>query len=155
MLKKLLKYLGFALLALIAIIAFNTLRYTSTEVTNNKAELSTFDQDEIAQSLAESIQYKTISAFLLNPKTRAEFDGFVNFLVSEFPNSNRVMERELINDYTPLYKWVGSDDTARPILITGHYDVVTVTQDADQTWEYTPFSGEIANGYVLGTWNIG
>ena len=150
MLKKLLKYLGFGLLALIAIIAFNTLRYTSPEIADTKAELSTFDQDKIAQSLRKSIQYKTISASLLNPKTRTEFHGFVNFLVSEFPNANRVMERELVNDLTPLYKWVGSDATARPILITGHYDVVTVTANADETWDYPPFSGEIADGYVWG-----
>ena len=60
------------------------------------------------------------------------------------------MELTLINDLTPLYRWQGRDTETKPVLLTAHYDVVPVGEDAANVWDHPPFAGVIADGFVHG-----
>tara|TARA_B110000093_G_C12890991_1_gene376072 strand:- start:233 stop:1168 length:936 start_codon:yes stop_codon:yes gene_type:complete len=51
---------------------------------------------------------------------------------------------------TMLYKWQGSDDRLKPILVTGHYDVVPVIPGTEKRWEHPPYAGNIVDGVVWG-----
>ncbi|MBS3732547.1 MAG: M20/M25/M40 family metallo-hydrolase, partial [Desulfobacterales bacterium] len=42
---------------------------------------------------------------------------------------------------------IAGDNTAPPLLLYGHVDVVTANS---QTWQYPPFEGRMVNGYVWG-----
>ncbi|MFB0906164.1 MAG: M20/M25/M40 family metallo-hydrolase [Pseudomonadales bacterium] len=51
---------------------------------------------------------------------------------------------------TMLYKWQGSYDRLKPILVTGHYDVVPVIPGTEKRWEHPPYAGNIVDGVVWG-----
>ena len=54
-----------------------------------------------------------------------------------------------LND-TMLYRWPGSDPSLKPILVTGHYDVVPVIPGSEDQWQQPPFSGAIVDGVIWG-----
>jgi carboxypeptidase PM20D1 len=60
------------------------------------------------------------------------------------------MQRQLVNDYSLLFKWQGEDASLKPILLTGHYDVVPVTSDIKTQWAHPPYDGVVADGHVWG-----
>ena len=57
---------------------------------------------------------------------------------------------EVINQYSLLLRWPGSDATAAPILFTAHMDVVPVEPGTEQDWQHPPFAGAVADGRVYG-----
>ena len=60
------------------------------------------------------------------------------------------MKREIVNDYSLLYRWQGSDPSLKPILLNAHTDVVPVEPNTEADWTHSPFSGTIADGFIWG-----
>lgn len=104
------------------------------------------DAGIVAQKLSEAIQFRTISHPLGEPERPAAFQDFIDWLGVAFPNASGAMERTIVGGFTPLYLWEGSDSSQRPILISGHYDVVPIEGE----WSRDPWAGEISEGYVWG-----
>ena len=59
-----------------------------------------------------------------------------------FPALHANLEKTVLNG-TLLYRWKGTDDTRRPILLMGHQDVVPAT---DEGWSVPAFSGQVVDG---------
>ena len=59
-----------------------------------------------------------------------------------FPALHANLEKTVLNG-TLLYRWKGTDDTRRPILLMGHQDVVPATDDG---WSVPAFSGQVVDG---------
>ncbi len=49
-----------------------------------------------------------------------------------------------------LLRWQGSDASLKPVLLTGHYDVVPVIPGTEEDWTHPPFDGVVADGIVWG-----
>jgi carboxypeptidase PM20D1 len=107
------------------------------------------NETELAQHLSESIQFQTVSFQSPAYKDRSQFTGFISWVHSTFPLVHERLEYLQLND-TMLYRWPGSDASLKPILVTGHYDVVPVIPGTESLWKHPPFTGVIADGVIWG-----
>ncbi len=145
--KKLFKLFFFLLLILIAILAINTLRFTSKQIAVAPVKLTPIDKDAVGR-FATSLQFPTISNS--NWIDTIAFDQFIHYLDSSFFLVDSLLEKEVINDYSLIYKWPGRNAQLKPILLIGHTDVVPVEEKAFSEWKAPPFSGKVENGQIWG-----
>ena len=99
---------------------------------------------------SKSIQYRTISYEDRLKFDSAPFLAFCDFLKQTYSLTDTHLKRQLINNYSILYKWEGNDPEIKPIILTAHYDVVPVEESSSHEWTNDPYSGEIDNGFVWG-----
>lgn len=148
MLKKIGLGLAGALLALVAVIVVNTIRYAPDDLNAPAASLTEVDAGPIAAKLSEAIRFKTISRRKVENNDIPVFKAFLGWMEQTYHSAHAVMEREMIAELTPLFRWKGTDSAAQPILLTAHYDVVPVL--SPDRWAQAPFGGDIADGFVWG-----
>lgn len=109
-----------------------------------------YDTSVIAQHLSEAVKIKTIS---WSPTAETEGEAFLafhDFLETTFPTVHRTLTREIVNEYSLLYRWQGRDPSKKPIAILGHMDVVPIEPGTEGDWEHPPFSGAIVDGFIWG-----
>lgn len=115
------------------------------------------DAAAAAEHLAEMVRCKTVSTGYKKkqaaenepPEGENEYSEFVKFrslLEAIYPESHRVLERELISEHSLLYRWIGVSDD-KPLVLMAHYDVVPA--DAGD-WKYPPFDGVIEDEVIWG-----
>ena len=103
-----------------------------------------------AERLAGAIRFATISHADPASLDAAPFDSLHTYLQREFPRVHATLEREVVANYSLLFKWQGTDTSLKPILLLGHMDVVPVEPGTESNWEHEPFSGAIVDGFVWG-----
>jgi len=108
------------------------------------------DADAMAARLAGSIRIPTISH-----DDRSNFDArafldFHDYLEQHYPAVHRAATRQIINDYSLVYRLDGADPSLKPVLFMGHMDVVPVDPATADQWTHPPFSGAIEEGVVWG-----
>jgi len=64
-----------------------------------------------------------------------------DYLKDAFPLVHKHLELTKVNTYGLVYRWEGSDDSLKPILLMGHQDVVPVNEGTISEWIHGPFSG--------------
>ena len=146
---KLLKYVGGLLLILMAVIVVRTFMHTPPPMADVTPVNIEIDADNVAKHLSESITYRTVSNQSKADKNDAAFLGFIRWVKDTYPAVNNELELVILNQ-TMLYKWQGSDERLKPILVTGHYDVVPVIPGSEDKWEHPPYEGKIVDGIVWG-----
>ncbi len=110
----------------------------------------TVDIDKAAWRLAEAVRIKTISYQDPAQFNGEVFDDFHRFLAESFPRVHQTFEREKVNDYSLLYRWQGRQSGLKPLLFTGHLDVVPVSPGTELNWERPAFTGFIDGNFVWG-----
>lgn len=135
-----------ALLALAVVLAVNTARYAPRDVSSEARFALGADADRAADTLSRAVRFQTVSDDLSRP----DFAGFLAFLQTTFPRVHATTERLVLDPNTPLYRWQGSDPGLQPVLLAAHYDVVPIAPGSLEQWDYPPFAGTIAEGYVWG-----
>ncbi len=108
------------------------------------------DDAVAARHLSEAVRFKTVSHQNSEDFEPGEFEGFIDWVVRSYPEVNEAMDLELLGDYTMLYRWPGSDTSLKPILLTGHYDVVPVIPGTEDQWRHPPYAGAIVDDSVWG-----
>jgi len=58
------------------------------------------------------------------------------------------LEVEVVDDFSLLLTWPGTDDQLDPLLLISHLDVVPAGDG--EAWTVPPFSGSVRDGYVYG-----
>ena len=147
--KKLLQYLVVALLLVVGVVVVRTLMYNPppfADITMVNIEL---DEQLLATHLSEAITYRTVSHQSSKDKQDEEFEMFIAWVKQTYPEVNQELELVMLNQ-TMLYKWQGTDETQKPILVTGHYDVVPVIPGSEAKWDHPPFAGEVVDGMIWG-----
>jgi carboxypeptidase PM20D1 len=79
-----------------------------------------------------------------------DFLSLHRYLGEQFPLVHSKLQREVVGGFSLLYHWPGSDPSAQPILLMSHLDVVAVPHDEERRWTHSPWSGEVADGYIWG-----
>ena len=150
MFKRILVGIGAVILVMAVVIAVNTWRYQPQPRNWEKVDLPAIDVLPLAEKLQQAIRFQTISKTENTQTPPVAFTGFVTWLDQAFPKATAVMERELINGLTPLYRWEGRNTTQKPILLAAHYDVVPVEDEGGNRWTHPPFDGVIDDVFVWG-----
>ncbi|KAI0035355.1 carboxypeptidase S [Vararia minispora EC-137] len=84
------------------------------------------------------------------PGEDSRWDTFAvlhKYFEKRFPLVHSKLQVTKINMYALVFHWQGSDESLKPIILTGHQDVVPVLPDTVDQWIQPPFSG-----YYDGTW---
>ena len=113
-------------------------------------ELIKVDGNDVARHLSEAIRIKTISKKLMDGKDKEKFITFRDWLGKTYPKTHTVLHREIINEFSLLFLWKGSNAYLKPILFSSHMDVVPVESVTLEEWQARPFGGEIKEGFVWG-----
>jgi carboxypeptidase PM20D1 len=148
--RRLLSMITLGLLVLISVLLFRTLTLTSRQIAVSPGLSIQIDAQAAAARLAQALPFRTISYQDRSQFSRDAFLGLHQYLAKTFPEAHRTLQRELINDYSLLYTWAGTEPALPPVLLLGHLDVVPVEPGTEKEWTYPPFSGTLADGYIWG-----
>jgi carboxypeptidase PM20D1 len=141
---------GLLLLILVTIILIRTLMFSSDG--QEDVDLVSVDVDtaRVTQNMSDAITFKTISTGDTATQNYQPFIDFTAWLKSRYPRVHQTLSLTKVANHTLLFKWQGSDASLKPILLTAHYDVVPVVPGSESDWNYPPFEGIVADGYVWG-----
>jgi carboxypeptidase PM20D1 len=103
-----------------------------------------------AERLAGSLRIRTISSEDPAVFDADAFAALHAYLHTAFPRVHAQLRRETVGRHSLLYTWQGSDSSLKPILLTGHLDVVPAETGAVDNWQQHPFSGRIVEGFIWG-----
>lgn len=139
---------GVGILALVAVLAVNTARFSADE-TPEGPPIAVADDPAAVARLAEAIRIPTIS------KQAGVVDGpafqqLHAFLAASFPRVHAQCAPELVAGHSLLFTCQGSDAALKPVLLAAHQDVVPVDPGSESKWEQPPFAGTVAGGFIWG-----
>jgi carboxypeptidase PM20D1 len=103
-----------------------------------------------AEHLSKAISFPTVYQDNLDAAHKAAFVDFRNYLATAFPRLHSTLKQEVIENYSLLYTWKGSNPKLKPILLIAHMDVVPVEQGTEAKWKYPAFGENIDSGYIWG-----
>jgi carboxypeptidase PM20D1 len=138
------------LVFLLAWMLFRTLKLQRTPGEVEPAPKSPIDTNLISRHLSQAIQIKTISKIEMSEDDRRPFLELQAWITEAFPLISEKLKRTVINDYSLLFTWAGSDSHLKPVLYNAHMDVVPVDEATRSEWKAEPFGGETREGFVWG-----
>lgn len=89
--------------------------------------------------LRELVRIPTISRLDIAETDWAPFREFIERIAVLYPGIHSTLERELVDEFSLLYRWPGQRDGA-PAVLMAHYDVVSATPEG---WTHPPFAAEL------------
>ena len=104
-------------------------------------------EDNVLDNLAHAIQLPTVSAGAIDSLAFKHLD---TLLQKTYPLIDSLLERQVVNEFSYIYKWPGLNPRLNPILMLAHTDVVPVESSSEDKWTVPPFSGKIQEGYLWG-----
>ncbi|HOW57743.1 MAG TPA: M20 family peptidase [Smithellaceae bacterium] len=150
MLKVFLKVLSGVLIIIIVVMLVKTFSFTSRQINPEPASDFKIDSEKAARNLADAVRIPTISFAKKGRNNGDEFLRFHKYLEQTYPRLHKNLKKEIINKYSLLYTWRGSDKAKKPIVLMAHMDVVPVEEKSKDQWKYGPFAGSVAEGYIWG-----
>jgi carboxypeptidase PM20D1 len=134
------------LVGLASVLVANTLLVGPSKHDLAPASRIDIDVPAAAQRLGEAIRFRTVSKPPGVPADPQAFRGLHQFLIRSFPLVHKHLTREIIGEYSLLYRWGGSDPSRKPILLSAHMDVVP----EQGQWTRPPFSGAVDGDFIWG-----
>lgn len=148
--KKLLIAVLVLLMALLGVLLANTIRFRSKQLAPAAIQKLNIDPDLAAKHLSGAIRIKTDTQPTGQFSGPSPFADLQNYLQESFPKAHSVLLREVAGMWSLLYIWKGKNDSAKPILLMSHMDVVPVAPGSEGKWEKPPFEGAVSGGYIWG-----
>lgn len=135
---------------LAAVVLVNTFRQGSRQIAVAPVPKVAVDEQAAAKRLAEAIRFQTISNAFNPDQAAGPLRAMQAHLAASFPAFHAATTREVVGGYSLLYTWQGSDPAAGPIALLAHQDVVPVAPGTEKDWQYPPFDGVVADGFIWG-----
>lgn len=135
---------------LVLIMVLKTLQLSEPAYQSGEVDLIKVGPQKAADHLAEAIQIKTISKESMQESDYQPFMEYHQWLEKTYPLFHQNLNKEVINKYSLLYRWKGSQSDLKPVLFASHMDVVPVDEATLPAWHADPFKGEIKQGFVWG-----
>lgn len=148
--KKFLLFLLLGIIILLGILYINMSRQTSKQFIGVPTVSNLQISDSVTYHLAEAIRIRTVSYQDISLMDSTQFDKFIVFLAKTYPLVHANLTLEKVNNFSLLYKWKGKNQSIKPAILMGHYDVVPVIQGTEKMWKNLPFAGEVSGGFVYG-----
>jgi carboxypeptidase PM20D1 len=108
------------------------------------------DPMDVARNLSSVIKVETVSHEDVELDVKENFKILQTKLAKQYPLSHSILKKEILDGYSLLYTWKGTNDTLDPIVFMAHQDVVPADEFTLDQWTHAPFSGEIADGFIWG-----
>jgi carboxypeptidase PM20D1 len=123
--------------------------YVATEVEHD------VNTARAVKSLSEAVQVRTTSFSDRASMDHGEFERFHALLERLYPLVHARLQKTALG-YSLLYLWKGAETAEgsqgkKPVALMSHMDVVPADEEG---WDYPPFSGAVADGYVWGRGSI-
>ncbi|MEL7146337.1 MAG: M20 family peptidase [Bacteroidota bacterium] len=141
------------LTVLVVFVLIRTFTFSSKQL--QVAPLESVDvSDASIVRFSKAIQISTVSRENPLELDSAAFSRFSVLLKDAFPLVDSLLEHQVYNQYSHVYKWQGSNPKLSPALLMGHLDVVPVAKEEVSEWKYLPFSGKVVDGQIWGRGTI-
>ncbi len=112
-------------------------------------DLPEVDAEIAAGHLSLAIRAKTVS-YDDQPPDALAFYELHRTLETLYPRVHATLERQVVSDFSLLYRWGGSNPELPAVLFCAHLDVVPAAEDSLSQWQHPPFSGDVAHEQVWG-----
>lgn len=149
--------LSILLYVILAILAATTLYvvartalYARRQGETPPAELVPVDAAVVADHLAAAVRCRTVPLDDTGTPDPEAFAQLHRLLAETYPLVHRELKREVINGYSLLYTWEGSNPALEPVMLMAHQDVVSAGPATLDQWTHPPFEGRIADDFVWG-----
>ena len=139
-----------AVVAVAAIVIFNTVNLRSRQIAVAALPPVAVDEANAAARLAAAIRFKTVSDDDAPDQNADAFAKLHAHIAASFPAFHAVARREVVAKYSLLYTWEGSDPKAAPIAFLAHQDVVPIAPGTEDDWQVPPFDGVVRDGFIWG-----
>jgi carboxypeptidase PM20D1 len=149
MIKKIIYTLLVVFLGLVAVLLFNTFRFTSAAAPREAMKITGIS-DAAALHLSEALQIKTISFGDTLEIDTAEFVKFRSFLERTYPLVHAQSRGVLFRGFVCVFTGKGKATTLAPHVLMAHMDVVPVEAVAESKWAVPSFSGKIIKDTIWG-----
>lgn len=150
MLKRSLKIVGILFLIILLFLLYlsvNAYNFKSTQIEVTPVAAIATPEGAI-ERITEAISYRTISYQDKEDFDSTQFQLFNEFLLRSYPLLHERCEHKIFNEYSHLFKWMGSDPSLDPIVLMGHHDVVPIASVA--LWDVHPFDEGVKNDTIYG-----
>ncbi|WVQ72089.1 hypothetical protein IAR50_001634 [Cryptococcus sp. DSM 104548] len=118
------------------------------------SELVKGEKDQIISWLSDAVKIPTevfdVMGEIGEDKRWDVFYELSAYLEKAFPLVHQHLKRTRVVTHALVYEWQGSDPSLKPLLITGHQDVVPVLPATRDQWSHDPFGGEYDGEYIWG-----
>lgn len=148
--KKVLSGLGVILAVVILIVMVKTYAKSSNQMQVKPISGVDVNLESIVNSLSIAIRSKTISTQHGKITNGDQFKSLQAHLKRRYPLFHSTLKEEVVNGYSLIYKWEGTNPNANPIAFMAHQDVVPISPGTEDKWEVAPFDGIIRDGFVWG-----
>jgi carboxypeptidase PM20D1 len=135
---------------LLAVLAVRALRFASKQMEVEPVTGIAVDAEGVAERLAAALQIETVSHQDSAAFDAEQFRRFQTYLEESFPAVHEALSRETVGEFSLLFRWAGTAQELKPILLMAHIDVVPVEPGTESEWTHPAFAGRIADGYVWG-----
>ena len=151
---RLMLVLAVAAVIIAAVMAWNTLRFPDAMFDPGPpdpeivARVNAVDVEMVAARIGEAVQFPTVinDDYELDPEP---FLALHDWLESTYPLTHAVLEKDIVNDLSLIYRWPGRSDCPA-IGFISHLDVVPVEEATLDQWTHPPFAGVVVDGFVWG-----
>ena len=138
------------LIALIAVMVFNAVRFKAADNGPRTVEDVKINGDRAQQNLSALIKFETVSNADYDKTDKAVFAAYRAKLKELYPNVTAASEYKELGNTAMLFKIKGKS-SENPSVLMSHYDVVPVEEER---WQHPPFCGEIIDGVLWGRGTI-
>jgi carboxypeptidase PM20D1 len=108
------------------------------------------DSAIVAEHLSAAVRCETFAVGeKLTPNRKGLFQ-LHKLLEKLYPRVHATLQREVVEQYSLLYTWVGTQPDLPGVVLMAHLDVVPADPASLDGWSYPPFAGQIAEGNVWG-----
>ncbi|KAF8881162.1 hypothetical protein CPB84DRAFT_1792054 [Gymnopilus junonius] len=108
---------------------------------------------DAAKRLAGAVKIPTMSFDDMGPIDEdprwAPFTDMHAYLRATFPLVHATLNLTVVGGYSLVYTWPGLNTDLKPLMLTGHLDVVPALTALDR-WTYPPFSGTFDDEWIYG-----
>ncbi len=141
------------ILLVVGIVVVRTLQNAPKAQSAAQLTLIDVDSSVAARHLAEAVRFRTVTMQERSKTDWAVFGQFQNWMAQTYPHFYQTVTSEQVDTYSQLNIWQGSDGALDPVVFMAHQDVVPAHLE-DGGWDYPPFDGVIADGFVYGRGSI-
>jgi carboxypeptidase PM20D1 len=108
------------------------------------------NQEAAIEHLCQVLRCKTLSESEDEASHVLAFEQLHTALATNYPEIFKALKVRKFGKFALLLEWEGRDKSLLPMLYIAHQDVVPVPTEEEKNWQYPPFSGTKADGYICG-----